>query len=156
MKLFPILVGTGLAYLIYRTIDKKSSGKTAQTEEDLEKIARTNNLSAEVDFAVSGGLLGEKTFIDAEYIKKKISPAISIVRDIVCENMPTLADTRPVIKVKEIDLGYTIRMDWPATFIDNRPGDVPTSLRDCLLAGITARLDSKSRKRIKRFRVFRD
>jgi hypothetical protein len=156
MKIIPILIGTGLAYIIYKSIDKKSSGKTGQTREQLVKQAQTNNLSAEIDFVVSGGFLGEKTIATPTYIKNKIGPAISIIRDIICENMPILSESRPIVTVKDTNLGYTIRIDWPATFTDNRPGDVPTSLRDCLLAGINARLDSKTRKRIKRFRVFRD
>ena len=45
MKIIPILIGTGLAYLIYKTVNKNSSGKTAQTERDLEKIARTKAIA---------------------------------------------------------------------------------------------------------------
>jgi hypothetical protein len=160
MKLFPILIGGGIAYLIYRGASSiaSSKGKTPQTpEQETEtKIAKTNNLTAEVDIQVSGGFLGEKTVYSAEDIKNAIKPVLKTVREVICEDMPVLADTTAQVKVTNTDLGYTVRIDWPATFHNTIRGDVPPALRDCLYNGIKSRLDSRVLGRIKRFRVFRD
>jgi hypothetical protein len=157
VKPIAFIAGAGTAYLIYRGISSKTKGpKRAQTEEELHKIPSGHNLSAEVDFTVSSGLFGEKTLASPEYIKNKVAPAVKVLRTIICEHMPVLADVQPEVIVKDINTGYTIRINWPATFIDNNRGDVSTELRDCIYAGVKSKLDSDTRKRITRFRIFRD
>ena len=154
MKPIAFIAGAGIAYLIYRGISSKSSGKRELTAEEMHKTPTGNILSAEVEFEVSG--LEKSLKASPEYVKNKIAPAVTIIRSIACNHMPVLSDVQPKILVRDSHIGYVIRINWPATFSDSNRGDVSPELRDCIYKGVMAHLDSKTKERVKRFRIFRD
>lgn len=155
MKPLSFIIGGGIAYLIYRGISsiKIVPIKKPQSAENLTRLAQTSNLSAEVEFEVSGL---EKTLGAKGQIEDHIGPIIALIRTVVCEKMPVLSQERPKVLLTSSHIGYIVRVDWPATFTDTTRGDVPISLRNCIYQGIISQVDPRVKPRIKRFRVFRD
>lgn len=155
MKPIAFIAGAGIAYIIYKAVGNSSDSinKIPLTPEQMTKVAKTNLLSAEIDFEV-GGL--EKIKATHTYMLNKLKPAVAIIREITCEHMPTLIGTSPEILIRDNHIGYNVRINWPAEFATTRSGLIRPSVQDCIFNKIKARLEPKTFERIKSFRIFRD